>query len=118
MDSCFKSRAYIAAGFVCVGLGVAGIPLPVLPTTPFLLAAVYFFTRGSRRWHDWLVNHRVLGMYITAFRERRGLTPGQKVRIAGVVTLTLLLTALLSTFAGSSQLQVDFVPKGKASKGR
>ena len=98
MQSRLKSRAYIAAGFVCVGLGVAGIPLPLLPTTPFLLVAGYCFARGSRRWHDWLVNHRVLGTYIVAFRSRRGLTTGQKLRIAGIVTVTLLITALLTPF--------------------
>ena len=98
MQSRLKSRAYIGAGFVCVGLGVAGIPLPLLPTTPFLLLAAYCFARGSRRWHDWLINHRVLGTYIAAFRLRRGLTQGQKLRIAGIVTLTLLITALFTPF--------------------
>lgn len=96
MQSALKARVYLAAGFVCVGLGVAGIPLPLLPTTPFLLAAAYFFARGSNKWHEWLVNHRVLGVYIAAFRERRGLTPSQKLRLASVITLTLLITALFA----------------------
>jgi len=96
MESALKSRAYLAAGFLFVGLGVAGIPLPLLPTTPFLLVAAYCFARGSKKWHEWLVTHRVLGIYIAAFRERRGLTRGQKVRAAIVVTLTLLITAIFS----------------------
>lgn len=87
-----KSRIYIAAGFVCVGLGVAGIPTPLLPTTPFLLLAAFFFARGSRRWHDWLLAHPTLSPYIMAFREKRGLTREQKWRIAALVTLTLLVT--------------------------
>lgn len=91
-----KSRVYMGVGFVMVGLGVVGIPTPILPTTPFLLVAVYCFARSSPRWHHWLVTHRVLGVYISAFRERRGLTPGQKWRIAAAVTFTLAVTALLS----------------------
>lgn len=89
---------YIALGFVFVALGVIGIPTPLLPTTPFLLLAAFFFARSSRRWHDWLMNHSVLSPYITAFRRREGLTPAQKWRIAIAVTMTLLVTGAFSPF--------------------
>lgn len=92
----WKSRCYIAAGFVCVGLGVLGIPTPLLPTTPFLLLAAFLFMRGSERWHNWLMTHRTLSPYIIAFRNKRGLTREQKWRIAGLVTLTLLVTGAFS----------------------
>jgi len=55
-----KSRIYVAAGFVCVALGVIGIPTPLLSTTPFLLLAAYFFARGSERWHLWLMTNPIL----------------------------------------------------------
>lgn len=87
-----KSRLYLAAGLVAVGLGVLGIPTPLLPTTPFLLLAAFCFARGSERWHRWLLGHRVLGPYIHAFHDRRGLTSAQKWRIAGLITATLLVT--------------------------
>lgn len=95
-QSKLKSRVYLAVGFSMVGLGVIGIPTPLLPTTPFLLVAAYCFARSSPKWHEWLVTHRVLGPYIAAFREKRGLTVGQKKRIAIVITLTLLVTALFA----------------------
>jgi hypothetical protein len=88
-----KSRIYIVSGFVCVALGVAGIPLPLLPTTPFLLLAAFCFARGSERWHGWLMAHPTLSPYIIAFREKRGLTRAQKMRIAALVTIPLLITA-------------------------
>jgi uncharacterized protein len=95
-ESKLKSRLYLAAGFAAVGLGVIGIPTPLLPTTPFLLLAAFCFARSSPRWHRWLLTHRLLGPYIHAFRDRRGLTGAQKWRIAGILTVTLLITAWLS----------------------
>lgn len=92
----WKQKLYLTAGFVSVGLGVAGIPLPLLPTTPFLLLAAFCFARGSERWHNWLMNHRILSPYIHAFRKRTGLTREQKWRIAATVTVTLLITAVLT----------------------
>ncbi|MBI1762810.1 MAG: YbaN family protein [Acidobacteria bacterium] len=77
-----KAKLYLIAGWISVALGIIGIPTPLLPTTPFLLLAAFCFARGSQRWHDWLVNHRVLGAYITAFRDQRGLTVKQKWRVA------------------------------------
>ncbi|MEP7273007.1 MAG: YbaN family protein [Acidobacteriota bacterium] len=95
-QSRLKSRVYLAVGFTMVGLGVVGIPTPILPTTPFLLLAAYCFARSSPRWHEWLVSHRILGPYIAAFREKKGLTIGQKRRIAVAITFTLLVTALFT----------------------
>ncbi|MBS1807679.1 MAG: YbaN family protein [Acidobacteria bacterium] len=97
-----KSRLYIASGFVCVALGVAGIPLPLLPTTPFLLLAAFCFARGNERWHRWLMTHPVLSPYILAFRDKRGLTPSQKWRIAGLVTLTLMVTGAFAPIYGKA----------------
>ena len=95
-----KSRAYITSGFICVALGVAGIPLPLLPTTPFLLLAAFCFARGSERWHRWLLTHPTLSPYIIAFRDKSGLTRGQKWRIASLVTLTLMVTGAFAPVYG------------------
>ena len=97
-----KSRIYIAAGFVCVALGIIGIPTPLLPTTPFLLLAAYFFTRGSQRWHNWLMTHPTLSPYILAFREKRGLTRAQKLRIALMISLTMLVSLIFAPFYGKA----------------
>jgi len=97
-----KSKIYIAAGFGCVALGVIGIPMPLLPTTPFLLLAAFFFARGSERWHRWLMTHPALSPYILAFRDKRGLTRAQKWRIAGMVTVTLIVTGAFAPFYGKA----------------
>lgn len=82
----------VTLGVLNVALGTAGIFLPLLPTTPFLLLAAYLFGRSSRRLHRWLLGHRHLGPYILAFRHRTGLTRTQKIRIAASFTVLLGLS--------------------------
>jgi uncharacterized protein len=92
--SSWKSRLYVAAGFVSIGVGVVGVWTPLLPTTEFLLLAAFCFARGSDRWHTWLMSHPQLSPYIRAFREKRGLTRAQKLRLSALVTLTLGVSAV------------------------
>jgi len=79
------------AGTVCVALGAAGIVLPILPTTPFLLLAAACFARSSPRLHAWLLQHRRLGPYVAGFLDGRGMPAGKK-RIA-IVTLWFFIAA-------------------------
>jgi uncharacterized protein len=74
-----KRRIYIAAGFVSLALAIIGIPVPLLPTTPFLILAAFFFSRGSQRFHDWLVNHRHFGPPIRHWREQQSIPLGAKI---------------------------------------
>ena len=70
--------AFLAVGFAALLLGVIGIFLPVLPTTPFVLLAAACFARGSERMHGWLLAHRVAGPIVREWRERRSMPPGVK----------------------------------------
>jgi uncharacterized protein len=62
----------IATGSLSVGLGVVGIVLPLLPTTPFLLLAAACYLRSSRRLHRWLLGNRVVGGYIRRYLDGKG----------------------------------------------
>lgn len=58
------SWLFIALGWISLGLGVLGIFLPLLPTTPFVLLAAFLFSKGSERMHRWLREHPSFGRYI------------------------------------------------------
>lgn len=60
---------YLLAGIAMTALGIAGIFLPLLPTTPFLLAAAWFFSRSSPRLEQWLLDHRTLGPPLRDWRR-------------------------------------------------
>lgn len=59
-----KRVIYLAIGWFFTGLAFLGIFLPVLPTTPFLLVAVWAYGRSSERLKQWLYNHPKFGVYI------------------------------------------------------
>ena len=84
----------IAAGVLCVGLAAAGLLLPVLPTTPFLLLAAAAFARSSDRLYRWLMGHRWFGPYIRRYREHRAITLGAKVTTLALLWATLGYTGL------------------------
>src|SRR5688572_4601441 len=81
---------YNMAGGTCVGLAFLGVFLPLLPTTPFLLLAVFCFSRGSPRLHSWLLQHRTFGPLINDWREHRRIHPQAK-RMVSILIIFLLL---------------------------
>ena len=74
-----RKALLIFAGTLCVGLGVLGMFLPLLPTTVFLLLAAYCYSRSSEKFHNWLVNNRLCGSYIRNYKSGRGISVRQKV---------------------------------------
>ena len=75
----------VSVGVVALGLGIIGVFVPLLPTTPFLLLAAACFMRSSERLYHWLIGHKWLGGYIKHYRENRAITLRAKV----VVLITL-----------------------------
>ncbi|MCC6544642.1 MAG: YbaN family protein [Nitrospirae bacterium] len=69
----------IALGFICIGLAVLGIVLPLLPTTPFLLLAAACFAKSSKKLHDWLLRNKTFGPLIKQWQETRSMTRKTKV---------------------------------------
>lgn len=69
-----KKNLYIVIGCISVILGIIGIFVPGLPTTPFLLLSSWLFYKSSKRLHDALHRSPLLGKYIRSFEEKRGVS--------------------------------------------
>jgi uncharacterized membrane protein YbaN (DUF454 family) len=80
----------LAFGHVFLIIGVIGIFVPILPTTPFLLLAAWCYSKGSASFEHWLLNHKYLGPPVLAWRSHRVVRPMAKM-LAGIV-MTISLT--------------------------
>jgi len=80
---------WIIAGSISLALGIIGIFLPLLPTTPFLLLTAACYARGSRRLHNWLLNNKLFGKYIRNYREGKGIPARSKVLALTLLWLTI-----------------------------
>lgn len=79
----------IALGTVALALGILGIFVPLLPTTPFLLLAAALYLRCSPALYEWLLNQKQLGPYIRNFRENRAIPLRAKVISVALIWLTI-----------------------------
>tara|TARA_Y100000588_G_C13892212_1_gene769190 strand:+ start:316 stop:693 length:378 start_codon:yes stop_codon:yes gene_type:complete len=90
---------YIALGILSVILGLIGALLPIIPTTPFLLVASYFFTRSSKRLNDLLYKNRYLGPYLQSISSGNGMP-----LVAKIYTISLLWFFMLVSI-----FMIDFI---------
>lgn len=86
---------YGVAGGTSLALGVAGIFLPVLPTTPFVLLAAWCFSRSSDRLHNWLVSHAHFGPIIHAWQVEKSIPRRTRNAILVLLWLSLGLSAYI-----------------------
>jgi len=92
-----KRRLYIIAGTIALALGIVGVILPVLPTTPFLLLAATCYMRGSQRLYNALLSNRFLGNYIRNYLEGRGMSLRMKIWTLSLLWIAIVCSALLVT---------------------
>jgi len=81
------------AGTVSLALGLIGVVLPGLPTTPFVLLAAACYAKASPRLHAWLLNHRFLGPMVRDWEQHRSLTRRTKTVAIGSMVVMVSLSA-------------------------
>lgn len=87
---------WLILGSASLGLAGAGTVLPFLPTTPFVLASAFCFSRSSPALHEWVIQNRTFGAAVRNWQERRAII--LKGKVAAAVAMILSLT--LSTVVG------------------
>jgi len=93
-----RTLIYRALGLLFTGIGIVGIFVPLLPTTDFLLIALWFFARSSKKLENWLLHHRIFGKYVYDLWVRGGMTRQAKTRAVFAMSAILLLSALVTPF--------------------
>lgn len=85
---------WFSIGMICLILGAIGVVLPILPTTPFLLASAACFCKSSTRMYNWLLNNKRFGWYIRNYREGKGLTKKTKLTALTVLWVTIVFSTV------------------------
>ncbi len=83
------------AGVLSLTLGIIGIVVPVLPTTPFILLSATCFFKSSKKAYNWLLNNKVFGRFIRNYREGKGISRKHKTITIGILWFTIILSMLM-----------------------
>jgi uncharacterized membrane protein YbaN (DUF454 family) len=87
----------VVAGTFSLGLGIIGIAIPILPTTPFLLLSAVCYSRSSDRFYNWLMGNRWFGRYIRNYREGRGMPARAKFFTVSLLWGSILFSGFVMT---------------------
>jgi uncharacterized membrane protein YbaN (DUF454 family) len=87
---------FLVLGWLSLGLGVLGIFLPLLPTTPFVLLAAYCFSKSSERWHAWLRQHPFLGPLVKDWEAHHAIRTQAKLMATLLIVITFALSLILT----------------------
>ena len=119
MSEKLKRQLLITAGTLSLAVGIIGIAVPVLPTTPFLLLAAGCYLRSSQRFYNWLMANRLFGAYIRNYIEGRGIPLKVKIFIIALLWVTIgisiwlvanwVVTVILLIVAAGVTLHIIFI---------
>lgn len=87
---------FILAGHLSLILGVIGLLLPVIPTTPFIILAAYCYARSSERFYSMLLNNRYIGQHVLDWEDHRCMR--RKIKITAMLILTAMFILTISLF--------------------
>lgn len=85
-----KKTIFIVLGTICLALGTIGVFIPVLPTVPFYLATVFFYSQSSERLHKWFLSTQLYKNHLQSYVEKKGML--RKTKLGIIMTVTLLMS--------------------------
>lgn len=100
----YRNLGYFVIGWLSLLLGVIGIVLPLLPTTPFVLLAAFCFSKSSKRFHLWLLNHKLFGAMVMDW-EQHGVI---KLQAKWMATISMVLMVSFSLYLVAPSVLVVF----------
>ena len=89
---------WLVIGFLAMGIGMIGVALPVLPTTPFLLLASFCLAKGSERFHKWFTGTKLYQKHLDSFVKNRAMTLKTKFCILLPASAMLILAMIAMSF--------------------
>jgi uncharacterized membrane protein YbaN (DUF454 family) len=100
---------FFTVGTICLFLGVIGVFIPVLPTTPFLLLSAACYLRSSTRMHRWLFDNRYFGEYLRNYRDGKGLPLNTKIFTLTLLWVTICYSMLFIVVLWTVQLILSII---------
>lgn len=107
-----KKILLLLAGHISLILGILGIFLPILPTTPFLLLSAVCFMKSSEKMYLWLINHKVLGLYVRSYIEYKAISLRAKILSIAVLWLVMMGTVFFFITLLWIQIFLTFIAIG------
>jgi uncharacterized membrane protein YbaN (DUF454 family) len=102
----------IALGTFFLGIGIIGVFIPLLPTTPFLLLSAALYARSSDRFYNWLINNRIFGSYIKNYREGKGIPLKLKITTIALLWIAIGCSAVFAVDIGWIRIILAIIAVG------
>lgn len=112
MKDSIKKGILVSSGTLFLIIGIIGIFIPLLPTTPFLLLAAACYIRGSKKFYNWLIKNKWLGEYIKNYQEGRGVPLNVKIITVIVLWLTIMISIIIFVSNFIIQIILFFIAIG------
>ncbi len=90
-----KTWLWLALGHLAFAVGVVGIFVPLLPTAPFVIVAAYCYSKGSKRFEAWIINHPKLGPAVILWRSHRMIPLKAKIFATSMTGISVLWVGFL-----------------------
>ena len=94
--SAFSKLIWFIIGFIVMCVGLVGIVVPGLPTTPLMILAAACFAKSSQKFYDWIINNKLFGHHVKNYREGKGIPKKSKPIILGTMWVFVLFAVLIA----------------------